>query len=422
MPLPRPELEIVEFYPLSKDTSIIVFGAKKAAIYELSSGNVYWLSERGRLILEKFKKGLALAKRQVEFINKICKLGIQKLAFDEKTGLEIKKERYAKDFHTINIEVTSACNERCIHCYGAFGLSNREKLKDELTVEEQLEVIKEAKDLGFRTVQFIGGEPFIKASVTMQLIDYAKSLGFKWIQLYTNGTMITKDVAREIAKKNVEVKISLYGHSPEVHDGITRSPGSFERTMRGIKLLQSHGMDVRVGVPIMRQNQEALDEIERFLKRSGVEKIFMDPIRPVGRGTDKSVQPTDLRVIKYRIRCRPSFRTSYDSFIRFKYANSCLHGNACVTSFGDVIPCVEIRNFVIGNIRKRRFREIMMSNAPDKYWYTTKEDIETCRVCEFRYACFDCRALAINENFFSRGNCCTYDPFAGKWGQPARAT
>lgn len=392
---------------------MVVFGSTNAAIYDLQSGKVWWIGKKIRHLLEKLRDGLNLSKEELKLVDKIkSELGIAKIVFDEEATLQVRKERYPRDFQTINIEVTSRCNQRCIHCYAFSDFS----CKDELSVNKQMDIIMDAKRLGFKTIQFIGGEPLLKKNAVLRLINYAKSLGFKWIQLYTNGTLISREIAKELSEKRVEVKVSLYGHLPEIHDRITQVKGSFEKTLKGIKLLQSYHLDVKIGVVIMRQNQEVVDEIKEFLGKIGVKNVFIDPVRPLGRAKEnwEKIKFTHPKVIKYRVKHKPNFRTSYSSFLRFKYANSCLHGCISVLSSGDLTPCIESKKLTIGNIREKSFYEIMTSSAPESFWYLTKDDVEICRECEFRYTCFDCRALAV-EGGLSRGNYCSYDPLLGKW-------
>jgi radical SAM protein with 4Fe4S-binding SPASM domain len=56
--------------------------------------------------------------------------------------------------------------------------------------------------------------------------------------------------------------------------------------------------------------------------------------------------------------------------------------------------------------------------VPDfkKYWSITKDQINVCKDCEFRYICTDCRAYTTNiDNDYSKPLKCSYDPYKGKW-------
>jgi radical SAM protein with 4Fe4S-binding SPASM domain len=101
-----------------------------------------------------------------------------------------------------------------------------------------------------------------------------------------------------------------------------------------------------------------------------------------------------------------------------KNVNPCLHDGITITPTGDVVPCTEMRKVVLGNIRKKSLQKILQQKNLSSLWYLTKDDIQTCRVWEFRYACFDCRAIDIEtEGLYKRvQEVCTYNPHRGMWG------
>ena len=72
-----------------------------------------------------------------------------------------------------------------------------------------------------------------------EIIEYARSLRFN-VKLKTNAMLIREKEARRLRALGVEqVQISVYSHRPEVHDAITKVPGSLERTLAAIRLLRS---------------------------------------------------------------------------------------------------------------------------------------------------------------------------------------
>jgi len=74
------------------------------------------------------------------------------------------------------------------------------------------------------------------------------------------------------------------------------------------------------------------------------------------------------------------------------------------------------RNDVIGNIKHKSVREILRDGDIDKYWDMSKDEIEVCKDCEYRYACFDCRPVERRtKDVRSRNRYCMYDPYSGEW-------
>lgn len=70
----------------------------------------------------------------------------------------------------------------------------------------------------------------------------------------------------------------------------------------------------------------------------------------------------------------------------------------------------------IDAISKLEFGKIVMSSEFTKFNNVKKDDIEDCKLCEFRYACFDCRVfISENENILSKPIKCNYNPIIGEW-------
>ena len=83
----------------------------------------------------------------------------------------------------LSIEVTNECPLACIHCSSG---SSPKRLPDELSVDRQMELIQEARDMGATVLSLSGGEPLVYPH-TMRLIEEANRLDYKRILLYTTG-------------------------------------------------------------------------------------------------------------------------------------------------------------------------------------------------------------------------------------------
>ena len=66
------------------------------------------------------------------------------------------------------------------------------------------------------------------------------------ITLFTNGTLITPQLADELARRRpFSIEITLYGATPETYERVTGVPGSFSRCLQGISHLRDHGLPFR---------------------------------------------------------------------------------------------------------------------------------------------------------------------------------
>ncbi|MDO8261172.1 MAG: radical SAM protein [Candidatus Magasanikbacteria bacterium] len=168
------------------------------------------------------------------------------------------------------------CNNHCIFCID----EDKKKIPGRST-DEILTEIKSARERGSQYLELIGGEVTIRQDA-IDLISYARDLGFKTISLTTNGRMLSyPEYAEKIIKAGLtDVVFSIHGHNEELHDSLTRVPGSFCQLSEGIKNLQKLNFD-RIGsnTTIVKQNYESLEAIAEFILSQGIrnaEFIFVD--------------------------------------------------------------------------------------------------------------------------------------------------
>ena len=310
------------------------------------------------------------------------------------------------------LELTDCCNLKCVHCYGDFGFC--QSVSRSLGKEDWKNVIdkiSEHKEIG---VQFIGGEP-LAYSYFEELLIYAHEKGIKRIDIFTNATLFNDKLIDTVKKCNASVRVSLYGHNAETHDSITGKTGSFDLLVSNVKKLVEKNISVNTAVIIMRENDSCLDDIIKFIHSIGIAYNGYDVIRNTAHGKKNLHYVSNVDLLRPRYQCQPFFKTSRQEFVKHHFYNSCWSGKFAITANGDVIPCIFSRNHVCGNILKDD--ESIIYHSLEKYWKTTKDDVETCKDCEYRYACHDCRPTAegLTGNYLSKHARCTYDPYTGEW-------
>ena len=273
--------------------------------------------------------------------------------------------------------------------------------------------MKESYTLGCRRLQLVGGEPFcIGINNLLNLIQMARNIGYEFIEVYTNCMMVNNKVLKFFKENNVAVATSLYGPKAEIHDSITQQIGSFNQTVKIIKEIVRLDLPLRVGVIEMRQNTENIKETKEFLYKLGVQKVKVDIVRPSGRGCNEDLLNCSL--VEKQKRKSPFFpKCSFSDFQKAHYGHNCFANKICITANGDILPCIMERNVVIGNILKNSLQGILRSERTKRIRNITKDEIEVCCDCEYRYCCFDCRVGA--ENFYSKPFDCLYNPYTGKW-------
>ncbi|WP_313164659.1 radical SAM/SPASM domain-containing protein [Sedimentibacter sp.] len=180
----------------------------------------------------------------------------------------------------VKIEVTYRCPLACIHCSSDAYINNDKQI----SYEKCREIIEQAKDLGVSEITFSGGEPLICEYID-DIISLTHSNGIKTC-IYTSGYI--SDIENQFSKLKhlglCKAVFSLYSFKCENHERITRIEGSFDKTIRSIKECVKIGIDAEVHFVAVSQTFRELNEVVRFCKNLGVNKISILRFVPQGRG------------------------------------------------------------------------------------------------------------------------------------------
>jgi radical SAM protein with 4Fe4S-binding SPASM domain len=315
--------------------------------------------------------------------------------------------------------LTERCNLRCRHCYqtGSGGseldLAQLLDLVDE--VAETLEAWSTTYDIAFSgSLNVTGGEPLLRADL-FEFLEHARSRGLR-LYLLSNGTLVSRDVARRLAALGVEgVQVSLEGPE-EVHDGI-RGTSSFRRALEGVAELRGAGVPVSLNATLSRLNVPYLGDMVGIAKGTGVERIAFSRLVPSGRGAgllDQMLRPDEVRAA-YEALAAVAVE---DVFIGTGDPIAAQLGAACAAPAGGapaqctaiggcaagvsgltllpdgtVHPCRRLP-IPLGNLREDSLRELwatseILQRLRDKTSYRGR-----CGSCERWSNCRGCRAIA----------------------------
>lgn len=389
---------------------MIVEGAVNAALYDLKTGNVLHVNPRGLTVVRGFEHGSDIEKfpKDQDFINDLVGFGVlSDGSINEEFNIDLDMF-LTMDLRFVWYELTDRCTHKCIQCYcdeGDDGTKDRMLLGDWKRVHEQ------AIKLGVKKISLIGGEPLMFPQFK-ELLMYFQSYPGIGVEIYTNGVLLTDDIINMAREQKINFATSFYSHSPGTHDMITRNKGSWLKTKRAIEMILAAGLKLRVGVILMKQNIEDYEETRKYLKSVGVKRIEPDYVRPTGAGKNVAL---DWGVRKRK--SKPNFSSSGKLFLKMKRWNSCLAGKIAITSSGGVLPCIFSRNHIVGNVLEQSIEDIVRGDKLQNIWGLTRDGINKCKDCEFRYACKDCRPLAESYTGCLTGCSpnCNYDPYAGKF-------
>ena len=238
----------------------------------------------GTLMDVKTGKRVYITKKELKNIlnNNIFPKDLQYLNKDNLnikfTKLTKKVENMFSFFDIVYLELTRACNLKCIHCLNNSGI----KQKDELTKEDLLKLIKNFSSHGVQEIRFTGGEPLLFNGI-YDLIRFATEEGI-CTSLGTNGTLVTKEVAKKLKESGLKkVVVSIDGNK-KTHDKI-RGRKNYQKAMHGLKYLQKNGINVRVNSVIMKSNMEDVIKLAKKMSRKKI-TIFIRRFISSGRGKE----------------------------------------------------------------------------------------------------------------------------------------
>ena len=156
------------------------------------------------------------------------------------------------------------CNLKCSYCVAKSGPNAPRRA---LGIENVKRLVDEAVELGFEHIFFTGGEPFLLNEIYEMLAYSAARIKTTVLTnaMLLHGVRLEKLCA--IAHENLIIQVSLDGGRPEDHDAY-RGPGTWEKTMEGIKLLQARDFAFGLERPKRRLIPRIWTNYANFIARS----------------------------------------------------------------------------------------------------------------------------------------------------------
>jgi radical SAM protein with 4Fe4S-binding SPASM domain len=302
---------------------------------------------------------------------------------------------------SVQLDITYRCNERCVHCY----LDHQDH--GEMTLLEIKSLLDQLADAGVFFLTLSGGEVMMRMDF-FDILEHARSLMFH-VKIKTNAFMIREKHADRMRGLGVQqVQVSIYSHRPEVHDAITKLPGSLKRSLAAIRYLKSRGLRVVMANVLMRQNMNDYEGVRALALELGVNYAIDPTITPKMDG-DRSIlglgiSGDDLREVFHNPNLvgpieevsAPPAATADESVLE---GSPCSAGHsACyVSPYGDVYPCVQFP-LPSGNVRHQKFLDIWRHSPQLKEVRSIRlRDLTTCPQCSHFGTCTRCPGLAYME-------------------------
>ena len=336
-------------------------------------------------------------------------------------------------FPKMNLMITGKCNLNCLHCFNA---KDNAPLNTELTYEQVLSVLDQARDIGVHAFTITGGEPLVHHRFLDIVREIYKRDMFVF-ELNTNGLLITQhmlDVFKELGC-NPLIKISFDGVG--YHNWIRQHPKAEEMTLKSIELCIKNGFKVKVQTQVNRKNVDVMMKTARLLNDMGVDEMRMIRTTEAPRW-EKNSPDSSLPIEEYYERmlefAKEYIHSDMDMVIDiwqlmrlFPYGKmyelvpiACSkdefniripmckgnRGMIAVSSGGEIVPCLQMsgwfleKGISLGNLLKTPLKEIVKDSD-----YLTlamaplfKQIVENdkCGNCKYYKACTGgCPALGL---------------------------
>jgi len=315
----------------------------------------------------------------------------------------------------VNLSVNTVCNQRCLICQRWRMHWQRETEK--LTLDEIKDMVYQlVKELHVKRFRITSTEPLLRPDLP-EIIRYIRQ--FTGCSLITNGMAMTPELARELIRADVsKVRFSIDAPN-EVNDVLRGVKGSWERSKRGIEILQQAKKEsgksnpqIDIYTVLTSLNIEHIPGMYRFVRELGLDGLAFGVVwensqeavdKTIWGGkvaarnhmvpVNESLKPTPRQIVALRdelVKMKlitsgtERIKRLIERILRIMEGKRSLyrcpyHYFINVDPVGNFIPCTAMGGFSFGNIREKRAKDIWFGK--EHYWFLTHLGRDPFPVC-----------------------------------------
>lgn len=339
-----------------------------------------------------------------ELIKKDCYPTIR---HPEKSTQEFFEEYFKEkpQLTNLHIEITTKCNERCVHCY----IPHDNKVSD---IEPDLfhDVIKQCKDMRLLHLTLSGGEPMLHKNFC-DFLRKCKEYDFS-VNVLSNLTLLDDEIIKEM-KTNplLAVQVSLYSMNSNIHDEITQMKGSFEKTKKSILKLIENDIPMQISCPIMKQNKNCYDDVKNWAKKHkihvGDDYVIIARYNHTTQNLSNRLSINEVKEVindmnindpKYMEQMEKEAEKKKNTTLNDFVCSVC-HSSICIADNGNVYPCAGWQDNIVGNVKETSLRDIWDNSEKVQYLRgLRRQDFPKCIQCPDKEFCTMCMVRNANED------------------------
>jgi uncharacterized protein len=351
-------------------------------------------------------------------------------------GLQIREnieltlpDKAPPSFHLLAKPSGAACNLDCAYCFfldkELLYPGSRFRMSDEL-LEQYVRQLIESHQVDQVTIAWQGGEPTLMGLEfyrnAMELADKYRRPGMTFLStMQTNGTLLNDDWCEFFKEHNFLIGLSIDGPR-ELHDIYRLDKGgqpTFDKVMRGLRLLQKHGVEYNLLTTVNRINADYPLEVYQFLRDEAgtdwmqfipvVERINEDGLTLYQQGTtvsERSVLPEQfghflstifdewVRHDVGRVYVQ-TFEAAARNWLGLASSGMCVFNETCgqglaIEHNGDLYACDHFvePDYQLGNIQDEHMIELVASEQQLQFGRDKRDTLpQYCLDCDVRFAC-----------------------------------
>lgn len=293
-------------------------------------------------------------------------------------------------------ELTYRCPLHCVFCFNPLDFAKHE---DELSTEDWLRVLREARALGAVQLGLSGGEPLLRDDLEA-IVAEAHALGF-YTNLLTSGVGLTAERARALKAAGLDhVQLSFQDSTREMNDFLSHTR-TFELKSRVAALVKEQGWPMVMNVVIHRLNIDHVDRIIAMAADIGAEYLELANTQYYSWAflNRSQLLPTHEQLQRAEA-CADAWRERLAGRMRILFvapdyhegrAKRCVNGWGstllAVTPDGLALPCHTARmlpGLPFPNVRQHGLGEIWYESEGFRRYRGTGWMKEPCASCELR--------------------------------------